>query len=282
MGYYLRGRQFFYQFRRRGYDLAREMFSRELEIDPKFGRAYAGVANCYSYLYMYWDASEENLKAAEDASRKALELSPESAEAHVARGLAVSLNKKFDEAQREFETAIRLDPKLFDAHYFYARACFQQGQLELAAHLFEQASKVNPDDYQSPSMLAMVYEGQGRMAEAEAAHRRAVRVVEKHLELHPDDARALYLGATDLCQLGEKARSMEWARMALAIDPDDAGILYNVACVYSLQGQLDEALDCLERAMVHGFWYKRWAENDSDLNNLRSHPRFKALMARPS
>lgn len=278
--YYLRGRQFFYQFRRRGYDFARQMFSRALEIDPKFGRAYAGVANCYSYLYMYWDASEENLKAAEDASRKALELSPESAEAHVARGLAVSLNKKFDEAQREFETAIRLDPKLFDARYFYARACFQQGQLELAAHLFEQASKVNPDDYQSPSMLAMVYEGQGRMAEAEAAHRRAVRVVEKHLELHPDDARALYLGATDLCQLGEKARSMEWASMALAIDPDDAGILYNVACVYSLQGQIEQAIDCLEKAMVHGFWYKRWAENDSDLNNLRSHPRFKALMER--
>ncbi len=278
--YYLRGRQFFYQFRRRGYDFARQMFSRALEIDPKFGRAYAGVANCYSYLYMYWDASEENLKAAEDASRKALELSPESAEAHVARGLAVSLNKKFDEAQREFETAIRLDPKLFDAHYFYARACFQQGHLELAAHLFEQAAKVNPDDYQAPSMLAMVFEGQGRMAEAEAAHRRAVRVIEKHLELHPDDARALYLGATDLCQLGEKARSLEWARMALAIDPDDAGILYNVACVYSLQGQADEAVDCLERAMVHGFWYKRWAEHDSDLNNIRQHPRFKALMDR--
>ncbi|MBI3406347.1 MAG: protein kinase [Acidobacteria bacterium] len=278
--YYLRGRQFFYQFRRRGYDFARQMFSRAIELDPSYARAYAGVSNCFSYLYMYWDASAENLKAAEDASRKALELDPHLAEAYVARGLAIALGKRYDEAQKEFETAIRLDPKLFDGYYFYARACFQQGRLELAAHLFEQAAQVNPEDFQAPSMLAMVYEGQGRMTEAEAAHRRSLRVIEKHLEIHPDDARALYLGATDLCQLGQKARSLEWARMALAIDPEDAGILYNVACVYSLQGQVEDAVDCLEKAMVHGFWYKQWAEHDSDLNNVRNHPRFQALMNR--
>jgi serine/threonine protein kinase/Tfp pilus assembly protein PilF len=278
--YYLRGRQFFYQFRRRGYDFARQMFTRAIELDPKYARAYAGISNCYSYLYMYWDATEENLRAAESASQKALELDPELAEAHVACGLAASLSKRYDEAQKEFEAAIRLDAKLFDAYYFYARACFQQGNLELAGHLFQQAAEVNPDDYQAPSMLAMVYDGQGRVVEAQAAHRRSIRVIEKHLERHPDDARALYLGATDLCQLGEKGRSLEWARMALAIDPEDAGILYNVACVYSLQGLPAESLDCLERALVHGFWYKRWAEHDPDLNSIRQLPRFKELMAK--
>jgi len=30
--------------------------------------------------------------------------------------------------------------------------------------------------------------------------------------------------------------------------------------------------------MVHGFWYRRWAEHDSDLNNIRNHPRFQKLM----
>jgi non-specific serine/threonine protein kinase len=276
--YYLRGRQFFYQFRRRGYDFARQMFTRAIELDPNYARAYAGVANCYSYLYMYWDATEENLKAAESASQKALQLDPNLAEAHVARGLAIALGKRYDEAQMEFEAAIRLDSKLFDAYYFYARACFQSGRLELAAHLFEQATQVNPDDYQAPCMLAMVYKSQGRMTESEAASRRAIRIIEKHLELHPDDARALYLGAASLCQLGEKARSLEWAQMALAIDPEDAGILYNVACVYALQGRTEEAIECLERAMVHGFWYKQWAERDPDLNSLRAHPRFQALL----
>ena len=280
--YYLRGRQFFYQFRRRGYDFARQMFTRAIDIDPGYARAYAGVADCHSYLYMYWEASETNLQAADDASRKALLLDPGLAEAHVSRGLAISLSKRYDEAEIEFQTAIRLDPKLFEAYYFYARACVQQGKPKDAARLFEQASEVKPEDYQAPQLLGMVYTGMGREADAEQTYRRAWQRAEKHLELHPDDARALYLGANALCRLGERARSLDWARRALAIDPEDCGILYNVACVYALQAKTDEAIDCLDKAMNHAYWYKRWAKNDSDLDSLRNHPRFQALMAKPA
>jgi len=279
--YYLRGRQFFYQFRRRGYDFARQMFTRAIDIDPGYARAYAGVADCHSYLYMYWEASEANLQAADDASRKALLLDPGLAEAHVSRGLAISLNKRYDEAEIEFQTAIRLDPRLFEAYYFYARACVQQGKPKDAARLFQQASEVKPEDYQAPQLLGMVYIGMGREADAEESYRRAWQRAEKHLELHPDDARALYLGANALCRLGERARSLDWAGRALAIDPEDCGILYNVACVYALQGKIDEAIDCLDKAMTHAYWYKRCAKNDSDLDSLRNHPRFQALMAKP-
>ena len=277
--YYLRGRQFFYQFRRRGYDFARQMFTRALEIDPGYARAYAGVADCHSYLYMYWEANEANLQAADDASRKALLLDPGLAEAHVSRGLAISLSKRYEEAEIEFQTAIRLDPRLFEAYYFYGRACVQQGKPEDAARLFEQAAGAKPEDYQAPALLAMVYTGLARKADATEWQRRAWQRAEKHLELHPDDARALYLGAVSLCQLGESARGLDWARRALAIDPEDCGILYNVACVYALQGKTEEALDCLEKAMTRASWYQRWAANDPDLNSLRANPRFQALMA---
>jgi tetratricopeptide (TPR) repeat protein len=226
---------------------------------------------------MYWDASEENLKAAEEASRRALLLDPELAEAHVSRGLAISLSKRYDDAQMEFETATRLDPKLFEGYYFYGRSCFQQGKLEEAARLFEKASQVKPEDYQAPALLGMVFKGLSRPEEAQDAYRRSLIAAEKHLELHPDDARALYMGANALCQLGEKSRSLDWARRALAIDPEDCGILYNVACVYSLLGQVDKGIECLAKAMTHAYWYKRWAEHDSDLDNLRSDPRFQAL-----
>jgi len=278
--YYLRGRQFFSQFRRRGYDFARQMFTRAIEIDPGYARAYAGVADSYSYLYMYWDASEDNLAAADDASRKALLLDPGLAEAHVSRGLAISLSKRYDEAELEFQTAIRLDPTLFEAYYFYGRACFQQGKMEDSARLFEKASEVKPEDYQGPSMLAMAYRKLGRETDALEADRRAYQRAEKHLELHPDDARALYLGGNSLCQLGERARCLDWSRRAVAIDPEDCGILYNVACTYALMGNPEESLDCLERALKHAFWYKRWAQQDPDLDSLRSHPRFKAIMER--
>src|SRR5438874_11020778 len=135
--FYLRGRQYFHQLRRKSLEYARQMFNRSIEIDPEYARAWAGVADCCSLLYTYWDAREFNLKQADTASRKALELEPELAEAHVARGLAVSLSKKFDEAEREFETAMKLDPKLFDAPYFFARARLAQGRAAEAVKLFE-------------------------------------------------------------------------------------------------------------------------------------------------
>ncbi len=277
--YYLRGRQFFHQFRRKGFDFARQMFARAIVIDPHYARAFAGVADCCSFLYMYWDSVEDNLNEAEAASRKALELDPELAEAHAACGLAFALKKDFNQAQKEFEAAIRLDPKLYEAFYFFARTSFQQGDLAKAAQLYEQASRLNPDDYQAVSLLVPVYHGLGRPVEAEATERRALQLVEKHIDSHPDDPRSLYLGAGILARIGEHAKSYDWARRALAIDPEETSILYNVACVYSLLGRTEDALACLAKVMEHGTFYKNWAAKDSDLDSLRSDSRFHALLS---
>jgi len=200
--YYLRGRQFFHQFRRKGFDFARQMFARAIVIDPQYARAFAGVADCCSFLYMYWDSSEDNLNEAEAASHKALELDPELAEAHTARGLAFALRKDFANAEKEFELGIQLNPKLYEAYYFYARTSFQRGDLTKAAELYERASRLNPDDYQAVSLLVAVYHGLGREAEAAAAEHRALQLTEKHIDLHPDDPRALYLGAGILARSG--------------------------------------------------------------------------------
>ena len=280
--YYLRGRQFFHQMRRKGFDFAREMFARAIALDPGYAKAYAGLADCCSLLYAYWEASDENLKEADAASRKALQIAPELAEAHVARAVALSLNKKFDDGEAEFKTALRLDPDCFEAYYFYARACLIAGKKEKAAELFEKAAEQRPEDYQSPILLASIFDGLGRKNESDAAARRGLKVAEKHLELHPDDARALYLGAGALCMLGERARCVDWATRALKIDPEEPVILYNVACMYSLLGRVGDALDCLERAVQHGFLDKAWFDNDTTLDALREEPRFQVLLEKLS
>src|SRR5882672_10236866 len=278
--YYLRGRQFFHQFRRTGIQFARRMFERAIEVDPNFALAYAGVADTCSFLYMYWDGSKANLEGAESASRRSLELDAELAEGHASRGFALSLSRKYADAQSEFETAIRLNPKLYEAHYLYARACFQEGKLEEAIRHYEDASRVRPEDYQALMLMQAPLKGLGRPEEAAAALRRGLQVVEKHLELNPDDARALYLGGGALVQVGERARGLEWARRAQAIDPDDPGVLYNVACVYSFLGQPDDAFACLEKSIRNGFGHREWLENDSDLDPLRADPRFQALLSK--
>src|SRR5688500_10535631 len=168
--YYLRGRQHFHQLRRKSLEYAKQMFNKAIEIDPEYARAHAGVADCYSLLYTYFDAREFNLRQAMTAATRALELEPELAEAHVARALAVSLSKRWDEAEVEFETALRLDPKLFDAVKSYARSCLAQGKFEAAVRLFERGGVLHPEDYETPGFIGQALAGLGKKEESDAAY----------------------------------------------------------------------------------------------------------------
>ena len=277
---YLRGRQFFHQFQKSALEFARQMFTRAIEIDPTYALAYAGLADSCSILYTNFDASDTNLRNAETASRKALELGPELAETHVARGHAVSLSGNQSEAEVEFETALRLNPQLFDAAYMYGRALLAQGKFDRAAEMFERASELRPEDYVAPSLLGGTYGSLGRTADAQRAYRKQLDAASKRLLLNPDDPRALYMGGASLARLGEGAKARDWANQALAINSNDATVLYNVACIYSLSGEVDEAVSMLERSVAAGFGHWNWIENDSDFEPLHSNPRYKALLER--
>jgi serine/threonine protein kinase/Tfp pilus assembly protein PilF len=276
--YYLRGRQFIHQWSRSGLEYARQMFRRAIEIDPDYALAYAGLADSCSLLYMNCDAREQNLTQGNAASRRALELGPDLAEAHLASGLAHSLSMRFTEAEREFEFAMKLDPKLFEAAYHYGRARFAQGEFAESAKLFERACGLRPEDFQAPNFLAQCYLGMGLKDESIAAYRKALRLIDERLELNPDDARASQLGATVAANIGERERATDYARRALTINPDDPLLLYNIACMYALLGNPNEALNCLEKAVDKGYGQKDWVEHDSDLNSLRDLPRFQMIV----
>lgn len=275
--YYLRGRQYFNQLRLKSLKFARQMFNRAIEIDPDYALAHAGVAYCCAFLYMYFDARASNLNQADAASRRAVELDPQLAEAHVARGFAVSLRKEFEEAERELELALELDPRSYDAAYFYGRALLTQGKWERAVDMFTRGSELRPEDYSTPNFLSQAYQGMGQIDKALAARKHAIELARKHLELNPDDSRALVLGATALAAAGEPDSAAEWAGRGLAIDPEDPMTLYNVACVYALSGRPDAALSCLEKAVDNGFGHKEWLEHDTDLETLRADSRFQSL-----
>jgi adenylate cyclase len=278
--YYLRGRQFFYQYKTKGMEFALKMFSQAIEIDPDFVRAYAGIADCCSFLFMYAGNNDHHRNQADLMSRKALKLDPDSAEAHAARGVAHSLQANYIEAEKEFETAIQLDSMLFEAYYFYARICFAQGKPEKAIQLYEKSISVNPQDYQAPLLVAQIYSDLKDEKKAKASRLKGIQAAEARLKMHPDDTRALYMGANGLVASGECEKGLEWANQALAIDPEEPMVLYNVACIQSLAQQFEEAIQSLEKAVRNGLKQKSWLEHDSNLNPLRRFPRYKQLLKR--
>ncbi len=278
--YFLKGRHYFRRWGTRNMAFATQMFTKAVETDPGYARAWAALADSYSMTCMYWNASAENLAAADRTSARALELLPGLAECHVSRGLSHFVHGEDAAAIAEFETARRLDPGLFEAWYFYGRVRFQRGELERAAELFEQAQRLDPDDFQAPILLRQTYQSLGRPEDARAAARRGTERAERHLELNPDDTRALNLVIGGFASLGETERVREYAGRTLEIDGENPDSLYNVACGYALIGDAEAALDCLEHACMRGMAIAGWAENDSDLESLRPLPRFRALIER--
>jgi tetratricopeptide (TPR) repeat protein len=114
--------------------------------------------------------------------------------------------------------------------------------------------------------------------EAEAAYHRRLAVIKRHLDLNPDDARAIYLGANALVELGQEEEGLEWARRSLMIDPENPLLLYNIACVFCKSGKHEDAIDYLENSFEHGYASKAWAETDPDFEPIREHPRFQRLL----
>jgi adenylate cyclase len=276
--YYLRGRDFFYRHSKRYFELARRMFAKAVELDPKYARAYAGMADCDAWLYLTYQVNL-SVEGILDLANKALVLEPNLAEAHSSRGAALTAAIRYAEANEEFERALQLDPESFAAHFLYGRSSILQGDLGRAAKQFERASEVLPDNYQPPVMLIQVYRSLQQPVKMRAAAAKAVPLAERELSLHPEDPRPANFGVAALIEIGEHDRAREWISRALAIDPDDANNLYNCACAFGKLGEPEKALDLLEQTLQRGGpQYKEWIAHDSDMDPLRNHPRFQKLL----
>ena len=280
--FYMRGLQQYHDMDRRSLETARNMFTSAIVRDPLYALAYCGLADCYSMIQSFHENDPDNVENALTASERASELDPDLGEAHASRGLALSLDERFDEADTEFALAVELSPKLFEAYYFHARACRARGDALRAAQLFEKAAEVRPEDYQAPILAGDTYRGLERREDMARAFTRGLAVVERYVDLHPEEARAWYLGAHAHLEMGNVSRASQWTQKALEMAPDDPATLYNVACLFSLTGDTDRCFQCFDTAVGNGFSNRRWLENDPDLNPVRDDPRYAALLERMS
>lgn len=118
----------------------------------------------------------KDLKGAEAAFRKVIELNPNNAKAHYRLGVALIQQNKLEEAIAEYRQAIRIDPNDAAAHNDLGLALTLQGKLEEAITELRQAIRLNPDNAKAYSNLGLALFQQGKTEEAIAEYKQVIRI----------------------------------------------------------------------------------------------------------
>ena len=277
---YLKGRQHFHYNTKENLHKAKDFFNRAIESDKLYAQPYCGLADCCSYLNTEHGEGHAALVDAIAAATKAIEISPGLGEAHASLGLVLSATGNYSSAVKEFSTAVRLDPGSYGAHYYWGRTCFAEGKPEEAAEHLETAWKLSPRDPQIPGLICQIYRDLGRQADHEHAAQEAVNLGLQKLEAEPENWRACGSVAFGYLNLGNFSEAGKFMERTLASNRDDSILNYNAACLYCGIGETERAIKHLQISLNHGkgFQFKDWIENDSDLDPIRNHPRFRRIL----
>jgi serine/threonine protein kinase/Flp pilus assembly protein TadD len=273
--FFLRGRNYL---RQRQFEYAQAMYQEAVKLDPNFALAYAGIAHVWGGMHEFRNQAAEYVEKGLEACAKAESIAPDLPEVLSARARIRYAQQQYEESIQFALQAIAEQPECEGAHDVLGRAYFASGRYEEAARLAESAMEIVGNDYNALVPLINSFEKLGRMADAERLRRREMEVLQDQLQHFPDDVRARILLAADLAILGDTEGASMHAKIAVAMRPNDANILYNAACTYGLLKMRAEALDAFRRSLEAGYFNTAWSTQDPDLKILHDDPEFKRLV----
>ncbi|WP_348248191.1 tetratricopeptide repeat protein [Leptolyngbya sp. GB1-A1] len=219
-----------------------------------------------------------NLERYEEAIvswNKALEHKPDAHQAWNNRGIALANLGQYKEAIVSWDKAIEYKPDKHAAWNNRGFALANLGQYKEAIGSWDKALELKPDDDAAWNNRGLALVNLGHYEEAIGSY-------EKALEYKPDDYAAWYNKGNALFNLERYEEAIDSYEKALEYKPDDDESWYNKAYCYSLWNHVDEAIESLQRAIELNPGYREKAKTDSDLDNIRSDDRFKALIEEDS
>jgi serine/threonine-protein kinase len=304
---YQQGRQHLALFTAEGMRAAVDYFERALARDPSLAPAHVGIAMAFSEL---GEAGllgpDEAYPRARAAAERALALDPDLGDAHTATAYGRMVHE-FDwaGAEAEFRRALELSPSSADAYDLYGRLCSALERHDEAVAMQQRAQELDPLVHRVDVATALLRAG--RHAEALDAALRAVEVDREYARCHATLGwvylrmgrhaeglaaleHAVALSPADTlwrAQLGEAyamAGMADRAREILRQLTDESRTRYvapyHLAYVHTGLGRYDEAMDCLERAFQQRGGAIYGVKGSFLFEALRPHPRFQALLRR--
>jgi len=305
---YLKGR--YYWNKRTGQSMLRaeQYFEQAIDKDPAYAAAYSGLADCNSGLTWHgFKSPAEALPKAYAAARKALEIDPESAEAHASLGLAMTHGWNWTGAEAEFKRALQLDPQYANAHHWYgdylsirsrhgealteAKRALELDPLNLMistwmgfryymARDYSRAIDQNRNSVELDPNFAAAHLMLGEDYLGAGLHKEAVNELTKAASLSDDSP--LYTAQLAVA-LAAAGRSSDALRIAHQLETSSGKRYvspYGLAQIYAASNRQEDAFRWLQAAYEdHAVWMGYLAV-DPVFDRYRSEDRFKTLLRR--
>ncbi|MGH9372851.1 MAG: tetratricopeptide repeat protein, partial [Vicinamibacterales bacterium] len=305
---YLRGRHYWNQWSPEGFRRAAEYFQEAIDEDPLYAVAYAGLGDTYgSMAYYGYIDPRDGFARAGAAARRALELDRDLADAHV----TVALGKLFASwdwpaARHELQQAVALNPKLAIAHSIYALYLATTGQFDEALQAAKTGCDLDPLSLVANMGVAWVHHFAG---DHEAAAREALRA----RELAPafEEAGNVLISSYDALGRHDEAAHLiseqacwgvrldgqqllaayhqggpeaYWRKrlelMHAAVQSIPPAIHFAYAIIRLQLGDVDSALDHLDRMVDAHVGAVVFIGVDPTLRRLRGNDRYEAILRR--
>jgi TolB-like protein/DNA-binding winged helix-turn-helix (wHTH) protein/Flp pilus assembly protein TadD len=305
---YLKGRYYWNKRTADGMPKAALYFEQAISKDPAFGAAYSGLADCNSGLAWHGFMSPaEVLPKAYAAAQRAVELDPQSAEAHAS--LALVLEHKWDwaRAEAEFKRALELNPQFANAHHWYGDYLSIQGRHDEALVESKRALKLDPLNLMIGTWvglryyLARNYDGAiaqsrstvdldpnfaaahlilGESYEEEGKHKEGLVELQKAADLSGNSPLYMAQVGVSLALAGERKEALRVIRELQDASGKRYVSPYGVAQIYAALNGKEQTYKWLDTAYRDGAVWMSYLAVDPVFDSIRSEARFRDLLQR--
>lgn len=301
---YIKGRYYSFKFTEDGIDKGIEYFHQAIELDPRYALAYAGLADAYTIAADWHLSPGEAMQKARAAAKRALEIDETLAEAHTSMAI-VNLNYdwKWDAAESEFKRAIQLNPSYAPAHILYGEYLaimqrFDESLAEMKRALeldplspdintlqgepfyfareydraidqFKKAAEMAPDLWLAHYYLGLAYEQKGDSPRAVSEFQKAMAIDEI-----PEVMSGL---GHNYAVSGRKKEALKLLEELKEQSNQRYVSPYDMAIIQAALGDKDLAVASLQAAYEDRSEWMLLLKVDPRLDSLRSDQRFEVL-----
>ncbi len=233
---YLKGRYYWNKRNAVALQKATTYFELAIQRDPRYGAAYSGLADCNSGLTWHgFKSPADTLPNAEAAALRAIDIDPESGEAHASLGLVRLHRWEWSDAEAEFKRAIELNPSYANAHHWYGDYLSVRGRHDEALLEAQQALKLDPLNLMINTWVALRYY-------LARKYDRAIEQAHNTVDLDPNFAASHLLLGESYIQVGRQKEALAELQRAATLSGDSPIYVAQVGVAQAKTGNRKEAL----------------------------------------